>query len=145
MKDIIKTLRTIFWIDIVLSLLIFGVVEFVLLDLTGGMLVGHVQLEFLWQSFSILLTLGGIYGALRMFKLKSIEARIVAYPSICYPTWSIWRLVVLTFVLDNNIMSYWLFANGSFAWLATIVLLTFPFIYPTEERFLYETKSKETV
>ena len=143
MKDIIKTQKKLFWIVIALSLLAFGLVEFVFLDTTGGLLVGHVQLEFLWQSFAILLTLGGIYGALRMFKLKSIEAKLVANPLSAYPFWCKCRLMVLIVILFNNILSYWCFANGSFAWLATIVLLTFPFVYPSEDRFIYETKSKE--
>ena len=72
MSQIIKQLKLLFYLIVGVSLLLMAVVEFLLLDIAGGLFADDKQFEFVYQSFMILLTLGGIYVVLRFFKFEGI-------------------------------------------------------------------------
>ena len=138
MKQTIKTLKGIFWGIVGGACMFFAVAEFVLMDSTGGLMTNEPQLEFICQSLMVLATLVSIYLSLRLFKINYVQQQIRTSPLQAYTKWSIIRMALLEAPLFLNILGYWLFVNGSFAWLATILLLAFPFVYPTEERYINE-------
>ena len=115
------------------------VIEFFLTDSMGGMLVGNPQEEFIVQTLAVLLTLGAVFFALRLFKFKYIEQKLKESPLENYYFWSVVRMAMLEGPLVFNIAAYWLFVNGSFGWLGAILFLSFAFIYPSEQRFVNET------
>lgn len=138
MKQTIITLKGIFWGIVGSACLFFAITEFILMDPVGGLLTSEPQLEFICQSVMVLVTLVSIYLSLRLFKFNGIQQQLSNDSLEAYTKWSIIRMTLLEAPLLLNILGYWLFVNGSFAWLATILLLAFPFVYPTEQRYMNE-------
>ena len=139
MNQIIKQLKLLFYLIVGVSLLLMAVVEFLLLDIAGGLFADDKQIEFVYQSFMILLTLGGIYVVLRFFKFEGIKKRIQEHQLTAYSRWSLIRMLVLEGVAILNIGGYFLFVNSSFVYLWLIIMLSFSFLYPTRERLINET------
>ena len=139
MNQIIKQLKLLFYLIVGVSLLLMAVVEFLLLDIAGGLFADDKQFEFVYQSFMILLTLGGIYVVLRFFKFEGIKKRIQEHQLTAYSRWSLIRMLVLEGIAILNIGGYFLFVNSSFVYLWLIIILSFSFLYPTRERLINET------
>lgn len=139
MNQIIKQLKLLFYLIVGVSLLLMAVVEFLLLDIAGGLFADDKQFEFVYQSFMILLTLGGIYVVLRFFKFEGIKKRIQEHQLTAYSRWSLIRMLVLEGIAILNIGGYFLFVNSSFVYLWLIIMLSFSFLYPTRERLINET------
>lgn len=139
MSQIIKQLKLLFYLIVGVSLLLMAVVEFLLLDIAGGLFADDKQFEFVYQSFMILLTLGGIYVVLRFFKFEGIKKRIQEHQLTAYSRWSLIRMLVLEGIAILNIGGYFLFVNSSFVYLWLIIMLSFSFLYPTRERLINET------
>ena len=139
MSQIIKQLKLLFYLIVGVSLLLMAVVEFLLLDIAGGLFADDKQFEFVYQSFMILLTLGGIYVVLRFFKFEGIKKRIQEHQLTAYSRWSLIRMLVLEGIAILNIGGYFLFVNSSFVYLWLIIILSFSFLYPTRERLINET------
>ncbi len=139
MNQIIKQLKLLFYLIVGVSLLLMAVVEFLLLDIAGGLFADDKQFEFVYQSFMILLTLGGIYVVLRLFKFEGIKKRIQEHQLTAYSRWSLIRMLVLEGIAILNIGGYFLFVNSSFVYLWLIIMLSFSFLYPTRERLINET------
>lgn len=138
MNQIIKQLKLLFYLIVGVSLLLMAVVEFLLLDIAGGLFADDKQFEFVYQSFMILLTLGGIYVVLRFFKFEGIKKRIQEHQLTAYSRWSLIRMLVLEGIAILNIGGYFLFVNSSFVYLWLIIILSFSFLYPTRERLINE-------
>lgn len=139
MNQIIKQLKLLFYLIVGVSLLLMAVVEFLLLDIAGGLFADDKQFEFVYQSFMILLTLGCIYVVLRLFKFEGIKKRIQEHQLTAYSRWSLIRMLVLEGIAILNIGGYFLFVNSSFVYLWLIIMLSFSFLYPTRERLINET------
>ena len=139
MKQMLKQLKTIYW-GIASGALAFAcIVEFIMMDVAGGILADDNQIEFVFESIAILLTLASIYFSLRLFKFKKIKNALCYNPLENYRKYCVLRFAMLELPLLFNILCYWLFVNSSFAWLGVLIGLAFPFVYPTKERFLNET------
>ena len=139
MERIIKILKLIYWYFISLMVFFALFVEFVMIDETGGIITNDDHFEFILQSLSVLLTMGGLYGALRLFKIRKIEEQIKENPLEKYMSFSIVRMALLEGPVLLNIIGYMLFVNTSFVWLGLIAFMGFFFIYPSTERFIAET------
>lgn len=139
MNQIIKQLKLLFYLIVGVSLLLMDVVEFLLLDIAGGLFADDKQFEFVYQSFMILLTLGGIYITLRWFKFEAIKNKLQENKLTAYSRWSLIRMFVLEGIAILNIGGYFLFVNSSFVYLWLIIMLSFSFLYPTRERLINET------
>lgn len=139
MNQIIKQLKLLFYLIVGVSLLLMAVVEFLFLDIAGGLFADDKQFEFVYQSFMILLTLGCIYVVLRLFKFEGIKKRIQEHQLTAYSRWSLIRMLVLEGIAILNIGGYFLFVNSSFVYLWLIIMLSFSFLYPTRERLINET------
>ena len=139
MSQIIKQLKLLFYLIMGVSLLLMAVVEFLLLDIAGGLFADDKQFEFVYQSFMILLTLGGIYITLRWFKFEAIKNKLHENKLTAYSRWSLIRMLVLEGIAILNIGGYFLFVNSSFVYLWLIIMLSFSFLYPTRERLINET------
>ena len=139
MKQTIHTLKVLFFSNLCCLLAFYGVIEFFMLDTTGGLFADCHQAEFIYQCVMVLLTLFSCYGALRLFKVKRVETELHESPLKNYQKWSVLRFTMLETPAIFNLLGYWMFMNLSFAYLFLILLLSFPFVYPTKERFINET------
>jgi hypothetical protein len=106
-------------------------------------MLNNKSFEFVYQTLMILFTLGFIFCALRLFKISGVRHRIKENPLASYTAWSMVRLSMLAVPLLLNMIGYWLFVNSSFVWLAVILALAFPFVYPGKTRFIQETEIGE--
>lgn len=140
MNQQINILKIFYWTTLIsLTLVAVIVEEFFYSDSPVGILVGRQQLEFVYQTLVVLITLSCCYGSLRLFRLKRIVKELHEHPLTSYQKWSVIRIAMLEVPYFLCIMGYMLFVNPSFVYLGLILLLTFPFIYPTKGRFVNET------
>jgi hypothetical protein len=139
MEQIINNLKIIYWSLIAGIILLALFVELFWIDETGGAGTVGGNFEFIFMSFSTLLTMGALYGALRLFKIQKVEEQIKSNPLEKYHACSVIRMALLEFPVMLNIIGYMLFINTSFVWLGLIAFMGFFFIYPSKERFISET------
>lgn len=139
MKDILQKLKLIYW-AIAGGLLLFAfIIEFFLLDIAGGIFANDFHLDFICETIAVLLTLSSIYLSLKLFKFEKIAMKLKDNPEQHYLSYSVMRLAMMEAPLIFNLLGYFFFINSSFAWLGVCIGLAFPFVYPSEERFLNET------
>ena len=136
---IVNYLKTVFWTALTILAVTAVVVEYFLMDAAGGLMADSQQVEFIFHTLMVLLSLGACYLSLRLFKMGSIEAILRQQPLTEYKKWSLARIALLFFPAWINIVGYLLFLSPSYVYLAIILLLTFAFIYPTKGRYMSET------
>lgn len=136
---IVNSLKKAFWAALAVLAATALTVEYLLMDVAGGLMADHRQFEFLYHTVMVLLTLGSCYLTLRLFKMSRIEAALRACPLQEYKKWSLMRIALLFIPAWFNIVGYLLFLSPSYVYLSIILLLSFAFIYPTKGRFMSET------
>lgn len=139
MNQINNKLRILFFVILCVNLLFIALVELILLDIAGGLFTEDKQLEFVYQTVMTLLTLGGIYIVLRLFKFEGIKKRIQEQNLIAYFRWTCIRMLILGWFAIFNIVGYFIFVNSSFVYLWLIIMLSLSFLFPTKERLVNET------
>jgi protein-S-isoprenylcysteine O-methyltransferase Ste14 len=140
MNEILDRLKKIYWSMIVLLVGLVLLIEFFFMDLMGGAAISDdANLEFFFQSLATLLSLGGLFLALRYFKMGTIERQLLDDPLSKYQPFSIVRLIILELIVHIDLFGYLLFVNSFFLWLSLIVATGFFVVYPSKERFLSET------
>ena len=100
-----------------------------------GLLAGNAQMEYILQSVSILLTIGLIPFALRMFNLNLVK-RIKELPLQqalkSYQTWSLLRLALLFVPAILALSFYYLTMNTTNLFCACMALVATLFCVPSE-------------
>jgi hypothetical protein len=89
-----------------------------------------------------ILTLASIPLALRLFKFRKIHAELLEYKAPALQKWGIVRLTLLLSPMLINTILYYMYMNTAFGYLAIILVLCLPFVYPTMSRCLAETESE---
>ena len=106
-----------------------------------GLLAGDAQMEYILQSVSILLTIGLIPFALRMFNLNLVK-RIKELPLQqalkSYQTWSLLRLALLFVPAILSLSFYYLTMNTTNLFCACMALIATLFCVPSESRIKNE-------
>ena len=106
-----------------------------------GMIAGNAQMEYILQSVSILLTIGLIPFALRMFNLNLVK-RIKELPLQqalkSYQTWSLLRLALLFVPAILALSFYYLTMNTTNLFCACMALIATLFCVPSENRIKNE-------
>ena len=106
-----------------------------------GLLAGNAQMEYILQSVSILLTIGLIPFALRMFNLNLVK-RIKELPLQqalkSYQTWSLLRLALLFIPAILALSFYYLTMNTTNLFCACMALIATLFCVPSENRIKNE-------
>lgn len=113
--------------------------------LLPGLFAGEERAVYLAQTISILITLGCIPLALKLFSLKYVERRLREGGSnlTVYRGWCEVRIALLAFPLIINLLLYYLIMEVSSAYCALIVVLAMLFCWPSESRLNYETANGE--
>ena len=102
--------------------------------LPSGMLAGRAQDEFLCTISMELLTIVLIPVGLRLFKTKDVERRLDEGDIKAFRKWGLVRILMITVPLVLNTLLYYNFMNTTFGYMALILLICLPFIYPATRK-----------
>lgn len=128
----IRLLRALLFVNVGFPVLF--AVLFELDILPSGTLTGMPQEEFLATIVMELVTLVAIPVALRLFKTKNVEQSVEQGDEAAFRKWSVMRILLVTEPLLINTLCYYLFMNTTFGYMALILLICIPFIYPASQK-----------
>ena len=109
--------------------------------LPSGLMATEKQTEFLLTTLMELLTLASVYMALRLFKFEKVHQELVTLEADVVRRWGLIRLAILLLPMPLNTVLYYLFMNTTFGYMAIILAVCLPFVYPSEARCEAETES----
>ena len=109
--------------------------------LPSGLMATEKQTEFLLTTLMELLTLASVYMALRLFKFDKVHQELVTRKAGGLRRWGLIRLAILLLPMPLNTVLYYLFMNTTFGYMAIILAICLPFVYPSEARCEAETES----
>ena len=127
-----------FWWWLSVAIIIVVLYEGELLE--TGMLTEDTSMEFVLTTLMELLSLAAIFVGLRMFKKKCIHDDLTTRKAPALRFWGLIRLCIIGLPLSLNVLFYYLFMNTTFGYMAIIMALCLPFVYPTLNRCLTETE-----
>ena len=128
MNKTITLLRTVLIANVGVAVVIAALYELDILP--SGMLAGRPQDEFLSTIFMELTTIVFIPVALRLFKTMNVEKRLEEGNIKVFRKWGLVRILMITVPLVLNTLLYYSFMNTTFGYMALILLICLPFIYP---------------
>ena len=128
MNKTISLLRTVLIANVGVAVVIAALYELDILPY--GMFTGRPQDEFLSTISMELITIVFIPVALRLFKTKDVEKRLEEGNIKAFRKWGLVRILMITVPLVLNTLLYYSFMNTTFGYMALILLICLPFIYP---------------
>ena len=139
MKNVKNTLTVLLWMVLALALIVVVLFE------TDVLMFGYYagsgqQAEFLLTTIMELLTLAVIPLALKLFKFKRVHADLVSRKAEALRKWGLLRLLLLLVPLLVNTLLYYAYANVAFGYMAIILVIVLPFVYPSMQRCQSETE-----
>ena len=141
MKQTQRLLMILFITSIVLPLAM--VVLFETCIIATGIMAGDTQSEFLLTSTMELVTLAFAFLSLRLFKFAYIHADLVNRQEKALLKWGYLRLLLIQAPLVINTLLYYLYMNPTFGYLAIILALCLPFVYPSMDRCMAEVSEEQ--
>ena len=123
-----KTIKIIFWA--VLALMLAAVILFETNEQLTGFLGMTEADEFKLLSVMEMLTLMSIFLMLRLFKFERIARQIEESPQRALPLWTSVRVAVMLVMIAANGLLYYGTINTTFGYLAIIMMVSLPFVYP---------------
>ena len=123
-----KTIKIIFWA--VLALMLAAVILFETNEQLTGFLGMTEADEFKLLSVMEMLTLMSIFLMLRLFKFERIARQIEESPQRALPLWTSGRVAVMLVMIAANGLLYYGTMNTTFGYLAIIMMVSLPFVYP---------------
>ncbi len=132
MKKTVNILRTLFIASVGIAVVVAVLYELDILP--SGVLADRPQDEFLCTIAMELVTIVFIPIALRLFKTKDVDRRLDEGDIKTFKTWSIVRILMITVPLLMNTLLYYIFMNTTFGYMALILLICLPFIYPATRK-----------
>ncbi len=132
MNKTISLLRTVLIANVGVAVVIAALYELDILP--SGMLAGRPQDEFLSTISMELITIVFIPVALRLFKTKDVEKRLEEGNIKAFRKWGLLRILMITVPLVLNTLLYYSFMNTTFGYMALILLICLPFIYPASRK-----------
>lgn len=132
MKKTVNILRTLFIASVGIAVVVAALYELDILP--SGVLADRPQDEFLCTIAMELVTIVFIPIALRLFKTKDVDRRLDEGDIKTFKTWSIVRILMITVPLLMNTLLYYVFMNTTFGYMALILLICLPFIYPATKK-----------
>lgn len=133
-----------FFITTIVVVLAF-VVLFETDTIASGLLAGDNQTEFLFTALMELVTLGFAFLSLRLFKFGKIHSDLVARKEIALMKWGVTRIMLIQGPLCFDTLLYYLYMKPTFGYLAIILALCLPFVFPSMDRCIAETSEEDKV
>ena len=140
MKKVSKQLMAFYTAQVVLALVI--IVLFELNVLPEGIMADDKQSEFSLIALMELISLGAAFLGLRLFKFKAIHNDLVNRKERAMWKWGMARLIILEAPMVIDTLLYYIYMNPTFGYLAIILLLCLPFVFPSHSRCLSETSEE---
>ena len=100
-----------------------------------GIMAGDTQSELVTLAFAFL--------SLRLFKFGFIHADLVRRQEKALLKWGFLRLLLIQAPLVINTLLYYLYVKPTFGYLAIIMALCLPFVYPSMERCMAEVSEEQ--
>lgn len=141
MKKISKQLMVIYVLLVAVALVLVALYECGVQE--SGVLADSKQTEFVAMTIMELATLVAAFLGLRLFKFPMIHKQLVTDKEPAMLKWGILRLLVLEVPMVCNTYLYYIYMNPTFGYLAIILLLCLPFVFPSEGRCIAETTEEE--
>lgn len=141
MKKVSKTLMLIYVLLIAITFAIVALYELNVLE--SGVLADSKQTEFVAMTAMELTTLCAAFLGLRLFKFPKIHSDLVTHQEPAMSKWGILRLLILEVPMVVNTYLYYMYMNTTFGYLAIILLLCLPFVFPSLNRCIAETTEEE--
>lgn len=141
MNNTIKKLKTIFFLELAVALLIVVLYESDVLP--AGCFTQHSTSEFVLLTVMELLTVILIPLALRLFKFKKIATDLSERKQAALVRWGTIRIEMLAMPLLANTLLYYLYMSTTFGYMAIILLICMVFIYPSKDKCYFETRDLE--
>ena len=141
MKSISRKLTVIY-----MSLAAVALVVIVLYEtdiLAAGVMEERKQSEFILTALMELISLGAAFLGLRLFKFKAVHHDLVSREESAMWKWGVIRLLILEVPMVVDTLLYYLYMNTTFGYLAIMLLLCLPFVFPSLNRCLAETSKEE--
>ena len=107
--------------------------------LEAGVLEEDKQSEFALTATMELVSLGAAFLGLRLFKFGKVHADLVSRKEPALMKWGALRLFVLEVPMIIDTLLYYIYMNPTFGYLAIMLLLCLPFVFPSHSRCLSET------
>ena len=140
MKKTQTLLMTVFWGLLLVAALLYIACEYLNFDFSYLSDTSE-QTRYVVSTVMILATLAVLPMALRLFKKRKVHAELISLREVALRKWGLVRLVLLGDMLIINTMLYFLFGfESSFGYLAVVLLLAMPFVYPSMDRCLAEVE-----
>ena len=92
-----------------------------------------------------LATLACVFLALKFFKFKQIHQSLITEKAPALLKYGSLRLLLLELPMLTNTLLYYMYMNTTFGYMAIILLLCLPFVFPTMNRCIDETTEDEQV
>lgn len=140
MKRTKNILMTLFWSLLFVAGIIYLIADVLDVDIAFLSNVSQ-QGRFVVSTTMILLTLALVPTSLRLFRFKRVSADLLSRKEKALCKWGTIRMTTLGMLLIVNTVLYYAFGfEPSFGYLAVVVLLTMPFVFPTMSRCVAETE-----
>jgi hypothetical protein len=137
MKKVSKQLMAFYTAQVALALVV--IVLFELNVMPEGIKADDKQSEFALTSVMELITLGAAFLGLRLFKFKTVHNDLVTRKERAMWKWGMARLIILEAPMVIDTLLYYIYMNPTFGYLAIILLLCLPFVFPSYNRCVSET------
>ena len=137
MKQISKKLMVVYVTFLALTLSIIVLYETACLE--PGIFATEEQSKFLLTTLMELGSLAAAPFGLRLFKYKAIHADLLNRKEPAMMKWGLIRLLILEVPMVADTLLYYIYMNTTFGYLAMILLLCLPFVFPTKNRCVAET------
>ena len=141
MEKVSKQLTFVYVLLVAVALAIVALNEFGIME--SGTLADSKDSEFLAMSAMELTTLAAAFLGLRLFKFPKIHTELVTRKEPAMLKWGMLRLLVLEVPMVCNTYLYYMYINPTFGYLAIILLLCLPFVFPSLNRCIDETTASD--
>lgn len=140
MKSISKRLAVIYMSLAAIALAIILLYETDILE--TGVMEEQKQSEFILTALMELVSLGAAFLGLRLFKFKAVHQELVSLKEPAMWKWGVIRLLILEVPMVVDTLLYYIYMNTTFGYLAVMLLLCLPFVFPSVNRCLAETSEE---
>ena len=139
MKQVKHTLTVLFWTALTLAVTIVIVYETDVLE-TGLLTSASTNSEFIATTMMELLTLASVPLALKLFHFRKVHNDLVTRKADALRCWGLLRLgLLMTLLIINTLLYYIYMKKTAFGYMALILVICLPFVYPSMDRCLTET------
>ncbi len=142
MKRISKYLTCLYMLLAALTLAVIVLYETDILE--SGILAAEKQSEFLLTALMELISLGAAFLGLRLFKFRIVHDDLINRQEPAMMKWGTIRLLILEVPMLVDTLLYYIYMNTTFGYLAIMLLLCLPFIFPSLNRCLAETAEEKS-